>query len=59
MLENSARCVYTVEKYVPLRCHIGSNNDFTIVSTPSTLRTKILLKGEGMLGSYPILPTYG
>jgi hypothetical protein len=42
-----------VERYATRRCHTGNDIDSTTISSPSSLRTMMILKGEGMLGSYP------
>lgn len=46
------RSVDPVERYATKRYHIGTNKDSTTASSHPTLRTLLLLKGEGMLGSY-------
>jgi hypothetical protein len=47
------------ERYTNRSCHMGTNKDSTIISPHLVLRTPLLLKGEGMLGSYPNLLTLG
>jgi hypothetical protein len=42
-----------VEIYATKRCHKETDSDSTIISSPSVLRTNLLMMREGILGSYP------
>lgn len=42
-----------MEGYITRGCYLGNNIYFAVVSTSLALRTRLLFKGEGMLGSYP------
>lgn len=46
----NSRSLNTMEGYTTERCHLGTRRNFTLISTPSSLRTKILLKGGVTLG---------
>jgi hypothetical protein len=53
------RSVDPMERYATRRCHMGTNNDSIAISSPLAFGTMFLLKGEGMLGSYPNFSTLG
>jgi hypothetical protein len=42
-----------VEGHITRGCNLGTNDYTPTISTPTTLRTRLLLKGVGMLGSDP------
>jgi hypothetical protein len=47
-----------VERYATKICYIGINIDSATLFSPLALRTTLLSKGEGVLGSYPNLLRY-
>jgi hypothetical protein len=56
---HSLRSTDPMERYAMRRYHMRTNGDSATISSPPALRTMLFLKGEGMLGSYPNLPTLG
>jgi len=51
ILAYSLRSDDLVEIYEDRICHMGTNNDFATIASPLSLRTTLLLKGEGVLGT--------